>query len=214
VVTADRIIDGARSIAEPCMARMLRGRPTFAPDDRFPCPPRHVVAHRPASLLPALVLLALVTSACGREAETRTAAAAYAPNHHLAADYPAEFRAGETVLPRGLIARGDSLYHGVIGQANCILCHGPFLSGGSHGTNLRDQRWHHGDGSYEFIVRVATHGVGAVQSPISRMPPMGGVPLSEEEIRALAAYVYWFSNTRAASDAVSGHDGQGHDHSG
>lgn len=169
------------------------------------------MAHRLVHLAPALVLLTLAAGACDRNAE-RARPATSAPGNPLATEYPADFQGRDVVLPGSLIARGDSFYHGVIGNANCVLCHGPFLTGGSHGTNLRDQEWHHGDGSYEFIVAVTTNGVEeAVRSPIPRMPPMGGIPLSHEEIRALAAYVYWFSNTRAASDEVSYPGGHEHD---
>lgn len=161
--------------------------------------------HRdPAAPATALVLLALGLTGCERDAGHAGADAVQMPYSGLSAEYPAEFRAGKHILSGGLIARGDSLYHGAVGQANCIVCHGPFLKGGSRGTNLRDREWHHGDGSYEFLVAVSGEGVAeAVQSPIPSMPPMGGIALSGEQIQALAAYIYWFSSTRAASDEVS-----------
>jgi mono/diheme cytochrome c family protein len=116
---------------------------------------------------------------------------------YLADDYPRELRTGEHTLTRRSIARGDSLYQRTTGNANCVFCHGPFLAGSSEGTNLRDRRWHHGDGSYAFLVQVITHGtVDAPRSPIPPMPPLGGVPLSQRDVEALAAYVYWFVNTR------------------
>lgn len=51
----------------------------------------------------------------------------------------------------------------------------------------------------------------ALHSPISRMPPMGGIPLTDEQARALAAYVYWFSNSTARGGRSS--DGDEHEHS-
>lgn len=152
---------------------------------------------------PALLLFLALTG-CGSEAARPSGDSAASPIGHLATRYPEEIRAGAHVLSGSLIARGDSLYHGALGQANCVLCHGPFLRGGSHGTNLRDGTWHHGDGSYQFLVSVTRNGVEkAAHSPIPRMPPMGGNPLTDDQIRALAAYVYWFSNTRRASDEAS-----------
>lgn len=161
---------------------------------------------------PAVSAAALLVAIGACESEGDVAAAETARSAEL---YPDEIRAGATVLPRALIARGDSLYHGIIGNANCILCHGPFLNGGSHGTDLRDQMWHHGDGSYGFLVSVTRNGVEqARHSPISRMPPMGGIPLTDAQIRALAAYVYWFSNSRPPGGRGSAGDSPEHSHAG
>lgn len=157
--------------------------------------------------------MAIAGGACGQEVERPTGASGPGgrSRQYLAAEYPERFDAGERVVRGALIARGDSLYHGLIGRANCILCHGPFLSGGSHGTNLRDQKWHHGDGSYSFLVAVITDGVEqSDQSPIPGMPPRGGTSLSRPEINALAAYVYWISNTRSAAEG--GTHSSSHEH--
>lgn len=143
-----------------------------------------------------LLLLAALASGCGRGAPER---AADAGQSYLSSDHPAEFQAEGATLSRRMIARGDSLYHRVTGSANCVLCHGPTLSGGSHGTNLRNGQWHHADGSYASLVQVITHGTETAEyTPLPRMPPTGGLPLTAEEIRALAAYVYWFVNSRPA----------------
>lgn len=172
-----------------------------------------VIRKRRAGSAASAALLLVALAGCRSQEGAPAADITHVQEHGLAESYPDELKAGTTVLPGALIARGDSLYHGVIGDANCILCHGPFLNGGSHGTDLRDQRWHHGDGSYDFLVSVTRNGVeDALHSPISRMPPMGGIPLTDEQVRALAAYVYWFSSTRAPGGRSSGGDEHEHSH--
>lgn len=131
---------------------------------------------------------------------------------YLQSEYPAEYEAQTQTLTGSMIARGDSLYHGATGNVTCILCHSPLLIGGSRGTKLRDAHWHHADGTYASILGVIVGGVEqAVASPIPAMPPMGGVELPMEDVEALAAFVYWFSRTHAASDSVEypgGHEHQ------
>jgi mono/diheme cytochrome c family protein len=141
-----------------------------------------------------LLLVLTVAAGCGPRGEAAHEHSGYG---YLANDYPRELQAGEHALSRSQIARGDSLYQRTTGNANCVLCHGPFLAGSSEGTNLRDRRWHHGDGSYPFLVRVITHGTqDAPLSPIPPMPPLGGVRLTQRDVEALAAYVYWFTTSR------------------
>jgi mono/diheme cytochrome c family protein len=115
-------------------------------------------------------------------------------NFFLEQEYPAEFPTPEVTLSRAFIARGDSLYKGATGSANCVFCHGPLLIGGSQRTNLIDNRWWNGDGSYASIIAIINAGVARPGELY--MPPMGGVSLSPEEIRAIAAYVYWAANTK------------------
>lgn len=157
-----------------------------------------------STLLPCtLALLTFATGACEQEgAGARFTDATPAPHRFLEANYPAEVSAGDVILTRELIARGDSLYHGATGRANCVICHGPLLTGGSEGTNLRDGKWHNGDGSNPFIISTIRTGVSKPDH--LNMPPMGGTQLTREEIQAIAAYVYWFSNVReAAGDSLS-----------
>ena len=90
------------------------------------------------------------------------------------------------------VALGDSIFH----ARACRRCHGPGGSGGTNGPNLTDSVWLQIDGSYDQIVRVITEGV-----PLDRirdashtldMQPRGGRqnPLSDPQIRAVAAYVF------------------------
>jgi mono/diheme cytochrome c family protein len=95
-----------------------------------------------------------------------------------------------------LIARGDSIFH----RASCSDCHGRDAKGSPHGPDLTSGRFAQIDGSYEQIVRLITTGVpeSKITDPsfVDAMPPRGGEnpPLSDEQIRALAAYVYSISH--------------------
>ena len=61
------------------------------------------------------------------------------------------------------------------------------------GPNLTDQEWLNTDGSYDGIVNIVRTGVPQPVEAASPMPPMGGAQLSDDQIRAVAAYVYVLS---------------------
>jgi mono/diheme cytochrome c family protein len=86
-----------------------------------------------------------------------------------------------------LIARGDTVYHGA---GNCYACHGSKAEG-LVGPNLVDAEWIHSKGTYEDIVAQINKGVDKEQAKSGiPMPPKGGATISDEDVRAVAAYVY------------------------
>lgn len=86
-----------------------------------------------------------------------------------------------------LIAQGDKVYHGA---GNCYACHGSNAQG-SVGPNLTDAEWIHSKGSLDEIVAQVTHGVSKEESKSGiPMPPKGGGTISDDDIKAVAAYVY------------------------
>jgi mono/diheme cytochrome c family protein len=93
-----------------------------------------------------------------------------------------------------MIARGDSIYHGRIAAGNCYLCHGPSGKGTLRGPDLTDRVWLDCDGSFESIVRVVANGVPRPRWYPNGMPPTGGIPLTPEQVQAVAAYVYALSH--------------------
>ena len=89
------------------------------------------------------------------------------------------------------IAQGDSIFHK---DGLCYACHGTNAQG-SVGPNLTDAEWLHGDGSYDFIVATVTSGVPAEKAKKGiPMPPKGGSSINEEQVKAVAAYVYSLSH--------------------
>lgn len=99
-------------------------------------------------------------------------------------------------LPEGvtaeMLARGEELFRGA---GFCYTCHGESGRGVPQlGADLADDEWLHTDGSYEEIVKRVRAGVTAEASSVGvPMPPRGGGRLSDDEVRAVAAYVWALS---------------------
>lgn len=89
-----------------------------------------------------------------------------------------------------LVALGDRIFHGDIGGATCAGCHGSDAKGTPVGPDLTSGTWLWGDGSLPAIAQAITNGVPEPKDYSGAMPPMGGVELSQEQINALAAYVW------------------------
>ena len=97
----------------------------------------------------------------------------------------------EKAADQALIARGDSVYHGKLGGAVCVVCHGQNGKGvPGMGPDLTDKTWLHGDGSTAFIAGIVRAGVSKPKKSAAIMPPFGGTPLDSAQVEALAAYVY------------------------
>lgn len=138
-----------------------------------------------------LAALALVAVACGgggeSPANTADAPAAGTPPAASASFDPA------TITP-GMLALGDSLFHGLIGATSCQACHGEKGAQATVAPNLTDAEWLHSDGSWEGIYNTVVAGVMAPKQYTSIMPPYGGIPMTEEHTRAVTAYVYKLSH--------------------
>ncbi len=78
------------------------------------------------------------------------------------------------------------------GPGVCSACHGPDGAGVPNvGANLQDGEWVHSDGSFEGILSTIMQGVAADKSSTGGvMPPKGGGALSDEQLEAVAAYVW------------------------
>jgi mono/diheme cytochrome c family protein len=102
------------------------------------------------------------------------------------------------VLTPGLIAYGDSVFHGKGGSGVCFSCHGPDGKGVANlAPDLTSGKWLHGDGSYAFIVRTVEKGVPQPKQSLGPMPPMGGATLTPAQVHAVAAYVFSLSHPNA-----------------
>ena len=106
---------------------------------------------------------------------------------------PAVAQAPAAVTPAALTL-GDSLFHS---KGNCYACHGATAQG-AVGPNLTDAEWIHSDGSYDAIVKQITTGVTAEESKSKiPMPPKGGSTITDDEVKAVAAYVYSLSHKKS-----------------
>lgn len=116
----------------------------------------------------------------------------------LLAGLPVMARAQQTdSLPSGvtaeMIAQGKTLY---AGPGLCSACHGPEAKGVKGiGPDLTDAEWLHGDGSYGALVSRIQEGVPAAISKTGMvMPPRGGSRLDDNQVKAVAAYVWSLSH--------------------
>lgn len=143
------------------------------------------------STLTTLALVATLAAGCGGGSEGKpdaTPAADAAPSAAAAASLdPA------TITPQ-MLALGDSLFHGLIGATSCQACHGADAAQGTVAPVLTDAEWLHSDGSWEGIYNTVKSGVSAPKKFTSMMPPDGGVPMTDDQRRAVTAYVYKLSH--------------------
>jgi len=93
-----------------------------------------------------------------------------------------------------MVALGNRIFHGEVGGAACVGCHGSDGTGSPLGPNLTDSAWLWSDGSYAAIEQTITNGVPHPQKFIGAMPPMGGAALTKDQVAAVAAYVWALSH--------------------
>jgi len=127
-------------------------------------------------LLPALLALAL--AACDPGAETEPD-----PAETGAADTDAEVAPG---VPAAFADRGEELWEGGV----CTVCHASDAGGTQLGPSLRDGEWNRIDGDMEGLVRVIRDGLADPGEYPVPMPPLGGGDFDEDDVRALAAFLY------------------------
>lgn len=148
-------------------------------------------------------LLTLVAAGCDPGNGTARAAERVAirmepPEAGAPAEWTAPGRSLPQELPEGvtaeMVSRGQELFRAA---GFCYTCHGQDGRGVSQlGADLGDDEWTHGDGSYQSIVQRIRDGITAEASTVGvPMPPRGGARLSDEEVRAVAAYVWTLSRS-------------------
>lgn len=137
-----------------------------------------------------LFLLLAFGAACGGEGG---APAAEQPAAESSAPAPAA-AAMELDFPEGVTAEmvtaGEALF---TGNGICFTCHMPGGVGGPLAPNLTDHEWINTDGSYEGIVQTVTTGVPEPEQHPGIMLPKGGTAITDEDVRAVAAYVWSLS---------------------
>lgn len=98
-------------------------------------------------------------------------------------------------LPEGvtseMVEQGKQIFDG---PGICFSCHMPEGAGGPLAPALNDDEWLHIDGSYPQIVELIKTGVSKpVQFPAPMMP-RGGTQITDEQVAAVAAYVWTLSH--------------------
>ncbi|MFI5228076.1 MAG: c-type cytochrome [Gemmatimonadales bacterium] len=137
---------------------------------------------RRSTLILTAAAITLVTAACHKTGTMNTAAK---PANGLPA--------GVTAM---MVAQGDSLFH----ARSCRNCHGMDAKGARGGPDLTSGDYMHVSGSYDDFVKIITSGIPREEikdtTHHNPMPARGGArpaPLTDDQIRDVAAYVYSLS---------------------
>jgi mono/diheme cytochrome c family protein len=107
-------------------------------------------------------------------------------------------KASNVALPSGVTAEMVADGRKQFGTT-CVVCHGPDAGGTQLAPSLRDGEWLNVSGGYEEIVTLIHTGVPQPKQHPVPMPPRGGGPFTEEQVRALAAYVYSVGQGKSAA---------------
>lgn len=139
------------------------------------------------------VLMVLALAACGGgDAPAADEADQAAPEAEAPA--PAE-AAVDMDLPEGvtaaMVAEGQAVF---MGAGICFTCHMEGGVGGPLAPDLTDDEWINIDGSYESIVRNVISGVPEPKEHPGIMLPRGGTAITDDQVNAVAAYVWTLSN--------------------
>lgn len=138
------------------------------------------------------IFLILVMAACGggdgapAADDTQPAAVESAP---AATEMASSIDLPDGVTP-AMVAEGATIF---TGAGICFTCHMEGGVGGPNAPNLTDDEWLNIDGSYESIVNNIMTGVPEPKEYPGLMLPKGGTPITDEQVRAVGAYVWTLS---------------------
>jgi glucose/arabinose dehydrogenase/cytochrome c553 len=103
-------------------------------------------------------------------------------------------QAGALPTPPGAtaqqVALGNRIFHGEAANGACSGCHGSDAGGSPVGPPLNTGHWLWGDGSLASLNDIIDKGVPKPKLYEGVMPPMGGSPLSKQDLAAVSAYVW------------------------
>jgi mono/diheme cytochrome c family protein len=137
------------------------------------------------------ILLIVILAACGGGDGAPPADEAQQPAAQTA---PAAV-ASTMDLPEGvtpaMVAEGETIF---MGPGICYTCHTQGGVGGPLAPDLTDDVWLNIDGSYDAIVQTVTNGVPEPKEHPGLMLPKGGSSITDEQVRAVAAYVWSLSH--------------------
>ncbi len=93
-----------------------------------------------------------------------------------------------------MIQEGETVY---MGAGLCAACHGMDATG-AIGPDLTDAEWLTGGGTYPELIEQVTKGVPLeeVKNALGAiMPPRGGSAITDDQVKAVAAYVWRLSHS-------------------
>lgn len=88
------------------------------------------------------------------------------------------------------VTEGEKIFAAV---GNCYTCHGQAGAGTGMAPALNDREWLNIDGSFPALQQLITEGVMQPKQFAGMMPAKGGAPLSDQQVKQVAAYVYTIS---------------------
>ncbi len=95
------------------------------------------------------------------------------------------------------VASGRRIFVGEVDGGTCGGCHGSDAKGTPIGPDLTTGKWLWGDGSLQAITQTIINGVPRPKEHPGAMPPMGGAQLSQQDVAAVAAYVWAISRGKS-----------------
>jgi glucose/arabinose dehydrogenase/mono/diheme cytochrome c family protein len=95
---------------------------------------------------------------------------------------------------REQVLLGSRIFWGESSGGTCSGCHGSDGKGSTVGPNLTRGEWSWGDGSWQAIAATIDKGVVSPKHADGAMPPRGGAPLSDSDVKAVAAFVWGISH--------------------
>jgi len=93
---------------------------------------------------------------------------------------------------------GSRIFWGQAAGGTCSGCHGSDGKGSTVGPNLTSGEWSWGDGSWPAIAATIDKGVVSPKHADGAMPPRGGAPLNDADVKAVAAFVWGISHRGAS----------------
>jgi mono/diheme cytochrome c family protein len=94
------------------------------------------------------------------------------------------------------VALGDRIFHGEASNGTCSGCHGSDAGGSPQGPSLKSRHWLWSDGSLVGLTATIEKGVAQPKQYQGVMPPLGGAPLSQQDVAAVSAYVWALGHTK------------------
>ena len=88
------------------------------------------------------------------------------------------------------VALGKKIFHDEVAGATCAGCQGAGGIGTPVGADLTLGTWLWGDGSLQRITNITESGLPQPKQHAGTMPSLGGIASSDNDVVAVAAYVW------------------------